>query len=76
VLQGSDLASPDSFDLCLSCVSIARPTRTGIGGTRLVPIPATSGDSGSCKLRSPNLSSMKSRDPRTHLEPGRNLLVD
>jgi hypothetical protein len=43
---------------------------------RLGPDPVTSHDSGSCKLRSPNLSVTKSRDPRTHLESGRNLLVD
>jgi hypothetical protein len=33
-------------------------------------------DSGSCRLRSPNLSVINSRDPRNHLEPGRNLVVD
>jgi hypothetical protein len=33
-------------------------------------------DSGSYKLRSPNLLAMKRRDPRTHLESGRNLVVD
>jgi hypothetical protein len=33
-------------------------------------------DSGYCNLRSPILSAMKSRDPKTNLEPGRKLLVD
>jgi hypothetical protein len=41
-----------------------------------VPDPAISRDSGYCKLRSPILSAMKSRDPRTNLKPGRNLLVN
>jgi hypothetical protein len=38
--------------------------------------PMTSRNSGSCKFRSLNLLVMKSRDPRTHLDPGRNLLED
>jgi hypothetical protein len=37
---------------------------------------AFSRDSGSFKLRSLILSVMKSRDLKTNLEPGRNLLVE
>jgi hypothetical protein len=37
---------------------------------------ATSHNSGSYRLRSLNLSAMKRRDPRTHLESGRNFVVD
>jgi hypothetical protein len=37
---------------------------------------ATSHNSGSYRLRSLNLLAMKRRDPRTHLEPGRNFVVD
>jgi hypothetical protein len=43
---------------------------------RLVPDPVTFSDSSSCKLRSLNLSVIKSRDLRTHLESGRNLFED
>jgi hypothetical protein len=53
-----------------------RPTQTGAGGRRPVPDPVTFGDSGSYRLRSPNLSVMKRMDPRTHLELGKNLVVD
>jgi hypothetical protein len=74
--KGSDYVSLDSVDPCSSCASIMRPTQAGIGGTCLVPDPATFGDSNSYKLRSPNLSVTKSRDHGTHLEPGRNLLDD
>jgi hypothetical protein len=31
---------------------------------------------GSCRLRYPNLSVINLRDPRNHLESGRNLVVD
>jgi hypothetical protein len=74
--KGFDSASPNSLDPCPSCASFTRLTRIGVGERRPVPEPVTSDDSGSCKLRSPNLSATNSRDPRTHLELGRNLLVD
>jgi hypothetical protein len=41
-----------------------------------MPDLGTSLDSNSCKLRSPNLSAINSRDTRKHLEPGRNLFAD
>jgi hypothetical protein len=41
-----------------------------------VPDPTTLRDSGSYRFRSPNLSVMKRRDPRNHLEPGKNLVID
>jgi hypothetical protein len=53
-----------------------RPTQTEAGGRQLVPDLMTSRDSGSYKLRSPNLSVTKRRDPRNHLKPERNLVVD
>jgi hypothetical protein len=53
-----------------------RPTQAEIGGTQEVPDPTTSLELGSYKLRSPNLSTMKSRDPKPHLELGENLFVD
>jgi hypothetical protein len=49
---------------------------TGAGERRLVPDPATLLNSGSCRLRFPNLSVKNSRESRNHLEPGRNLVVD
>jgi hypothetical protein len=74
--KGSEFTSPSLMDPCLSCAPFTRPTQTGVGGRRLVPDPTTSGDSGSYRLKSSNLSVMKRRDPRTHLDPGRNLVVD
>jgi hypothetical protein len=53
-----------------------RPTQTGADGRWSVTDPMTSHDSGSMRLRSPNLSAMKRRDPKTHLERGRILVVD
>jgi hypothetical protein len=41
-----------------------------------MPDLETSRDSGSCRLRSPNLSVMNRRDPKNRLEPGRNMVVD
>jgi hypothetical protein len=38
--------------------------------------PVVSCGLGSCKLRFPILSAMKSRDPKSSLEPRRNLFVD
>jgi hypothetical protein len=66
--KGSDSASLNSLDPCPSRALFIRPTQTGAGGRLPVPYPATSDDSDSCKLRSPNLSVTESRDPRTHLE--------
>jgi hypothetical protein len=53
-----------------------RPTRTGAGGRWPVPDPMISHDLGSYRVRYPNLSVMNIRDPRNHLELGRNLVVD
>jgi hypothetical protein len=53
-----------------------RLTRSGSSGRQSVPDPVTSLDSGSYRLRSPNVSVINSRDPRNHLEPGRNLVAD
>jgi hypothetical protein len=41
-----------------------------------MPDPAISLDSGSCRLTLPNMSVKNSREPRNHLEPRRNLVVD
>jgi hypothetical protein len=65
--NGSDPASPSSLDPCPSCALFTRPIQTEVGGRQSVPDLVTSYDSGSCKLRSLNLSAMKRRDPRTHL---------
>jgi hypothetical protein len=75
-LEGSDLDSPALLEPCLSYALHVRPTQTGIVGKHLVSDPAISLGSGSYKLRSPILSTMKSRDPKINLEPRRNLLVD
>jgi hypothetical protein len=53
-----------------------RLTQTRAGGRQPMPDPVTSLDSGSYKFRSPNLLVTNQRDPRNHLEPGRNLVVD
>jgi hypothetical protein len=53
-----------------------RLTQTGSSGRWPVPDLATSLDFGSCRLRSQNLSVIDSRDPKNHLEPGRNLVAD
>jgi hypothetical protein len=53
-----------------------KPTQTGAGGRWPVPDPITSHDSGSYKLKSPNLSVRKRRDPITHLELRRNLVIN
>jgi hypothetical protein len=53
-----------------------RLTQSRAGGKLPMPDPMTFGDLGSCRLRSPNLSATKRRDPRTYLEAGRNLVVD
>jgi hypothetical protein len=74
--EGSESASPNTMDLCPSHALFTRPTRTKADGKRPVPDPATSNNSGSCTLRSLNLAATKSKDPRTHLEPERNLVVD
>jgi hypothetical protein len=74
--KGPDSDSPDSLDSCLSYASHARPTQIGIGGKLSVSDLAISLGSGSCKLRSPILSVMKSKDLKTNLEPRRNLLVN
>jgi hypothetical protein len=58
--KGSESVFPSVIDPCLSCASFMRLTQTGAGG----------------RLRSPNLSATKRRDPRTHFDPGRNLVVD
>jgi hypothetical protein len=71
-----DSASPILLDPCPSCASLMRLTQIGASGRRLVPDSVTSVDSDSCRLRSPNLLAMKRRDPRIHLELGRNLVVD
>jgi hypothetical protein len=75
-LEGSKSIFPMSLSSCLSCASFMRPTRIRAGGRQPVPDPTISSDSGSCRVRSPNLSVMNWRDPRDHLEPGRNLVVD
>jgi hypothetical protein len=64
------------LDPRLSCASHVKLTQTGASGKRSVFDPVISHDSGSCKLISPILSAMKSRDLKTNLKPGRNLLVD
>jgi hypothetical protein len=69
-IGGSVSASPSTMDLCLSRASFMRPTRTGTSARRPVPNPVTSGNSGSCRLRSLNLLVMKSKDSRTHLKHG------
>jgi hypothetical protein len=74
--EGFDLDSHVSLDPSSSCASHARLTRTKAGGKRSVSDPAISLGSGSYKLRSPILSAMKSRDTKTNIEPGKNLLVD
>jgi hypothetical protein len=74
--EGSISASPDVSKSCLSYASVTRPTRARISGTQSAPDSATSRGLGSCKLRSPHLSAMKSRDPKTHLESRENLFVD
>jgi hypothetical protein len=56
--------------------SITRPTETEASGRRSVPDPMTSLNSGSWRLRFPNWQVKNSREPRNHLEPGRNLVVD
>jgi hypothetical protein len=53
-----------------------RPIQTGAGGKQLVPDSMTSRDLGSYRLISPNLLVMKRRDPRNHLDLGRNMVVD
>jgi hypothetical protein len=73
---GSISVSPSEPSLCPSCASFTRPSRTGAGGRWLVPDPVTSLDSDSCRLISPNLSVKNSREPRNHLELGRNFVVD
>jgi hypothetical protein len=74
--EESDSDFTDLLDLYLSRASHARPTRTRVGGNRSVSDLATSRDLGSCKLISPILSTMKSRDLKINLESGRKLLVD
>jgi hypothetical protein len=74
--KGSDSASPNVLNPCPSCASVMRLSQAEINRTRSVLDPATSHDSGFYKLRSPNLSAMKSRDPKTHLESGENLVKD
>jgi hypothetical protein len=73
-LEGSVSVVPSLSDPCLSCALFTRLTQIGAGGWWTMPDLMTSRDSGSCRLRSPNLSAMKRRDPRTHLEPKRNLV--
>jgi hypothetical protein len=74
--EGLESVYPSWRDSCLSCASFMRPTRTGAGGRRSVPDPITSHNLGSMRLRSPILSAINRMDPRTHLELGRNLVVD
>jgi hypothetical protein len=74
--EGFESVFPSLMNSVLSCATLTRPTQTKAAGRRPVPESVTSCDLGSYKLRSPNLSMMKRRDPRTHLEPGRNLVVD
>jgi hypothetical protein len=45
-------------------------------GNRSTSDPNIACGSGSCKLRSPILSMMKSKDPKTNLESGKNLVAD
>jgi hypothetical protein len=70
---GSRSVVSSSLSQCLSCASFMRLTRTRASGRRPVPDLMTSRDSGSYRLRSANLSVMKRRDPRNHLELGRNM---
>jgi hypothetical protein len=68
--EGSDFNFPDMLDSCPSCALHARLSRAEIGWIRSVPYPVISHGLGSCKLKSPILSAMKSRDPKTNLKPG------
>jgi hypothetical protein len=52
-----------------------RLTRTGAGGRQPVPDPVTLLNYGSCRLRFLNLT-VNSIEPRNHLEPERNLVLD
>jgi hypothetical protein len=74
--EGSDSDSPMMLDLSSSCAPHARSTRIGAGGKRSMSDPVISLSSGSYKLRSPICLATKSRDLKTNLELGRNLLVD
>jgi hypothetical protein len=74
--MGSRSVFPSLLGSCPSCASFMRPTRTGAGGRWPVPDPMISHDLGSYRVRYPNLSVMNIRDPRNHLELGRNLVVD
>jgi hypothetical protein len=74
--KGSDSDSPNMLYPCPSHASHVRSSRARIGSTRSVSDLVISRDSASCKLRSPILLAVKSRDPETNLEPGRNKLVD
>jgi hypothetical protein len=71
-----DSNSLDLLVLCSGHSSHVRTTRTKIGGNRSAPGPEISCCSGSCKLRSPILSAMKCRDPKTNLESGKTLVAD
>jgi hypothetical protein len=67
---------PNEPSPCSSCASFTRLTRTGAGGRRPVPDPATLLNSGSDRLRFPNLLVKNIKQSINHLEPGRNLVVD
>jgi hypothetical protein len=75
-LKESDSDSPNLLELCPSHASHARLTRARVGGNWPVSDPMICRGSDSCKLRSPILSAMKSRDRKTNLEPGKNLFVE
>jgi hypothetical protein len=56
--------------------SHVRPTQTEDDGKWSMPDPLICCGFGFCKLRSLILLATKSRDPKTNLEPGRNLVAD